>query len=176
MKRVCICLSFMLLAVLSFAQTDIVGFPLTVAEAGYDGNNYTVFFYRDSADSLGYYLALGTVDKISGSPVVFEQFSQTCICLGTTMTEADSTLRFLMGYLQEEPGTTMDCRARLAVGPTLMEWVPCSCRVEKRIFGIRRLDFSMRTPAYTTMTYLRKGAIKNLLKSLEFYMKYHPEE
>lgn len=179
MKKAFSTLTFGLLSLLAIAQNQPAGIRLEVAECTINEKEYTIFSYTDKEDgTFSYYLGLGTPDGISETIFVFDQFTETCIGMGTTLDEVQARLDEFLALLNETPGTTREYPARLGVGEGFIhpESTSAKCEVRKKLLWGKRLVFYFKNDAYTTETYLSKSGIKSLRTNLKIYRKLHPKK
>ena len=172
MKRIIICLALVVWSVASMAQA----WRLECAEVERDDKHYEVFQYRVQDSLQGYYLGLNTPDRIPGSLITFDVFTEVCVYLGETLEEAQATLEDMMALIGEEVGTSKEYVARMALGVDLDEKSTTTCTVQKRLLGGHRLCFSFDHAGYTTQNFFRKGDLRSLLLSLKVYRKLHPNQ
>ena len=171
MKRIIICLAMVLCSVVSMAQA----WRLECAEVERDDRHYEVFLYRVGDSLQGYYLGLDTPDRIPGSLITFDLFTEVCVYLGETLDEAQAVLEEMKAMADEEVGTIKVFPARMALGNDLKDMTSTTCTVQKRLLGGHRLCFSFEHSGYTTENFLRKGDLRSLLTSLKIYRKLHPK-
>jgi hypothetical protein len=171
MKRIIICLAMVLCSVVSMAQA----WRLECAEVERDDRHYEVFLYRVGDSLQGYYLGLDTPDRIPGSLITFDLFTEVCVYLGETLDEAQAALEGMKALADEEVGTMKVFPARMALGNDLKDMTSTTCTVQKRLLGGHRLCFSFEHSGYTTENFLRKGDLRSLLTSLKIYRKLHPK-
>ena len=135
MKRITICLAFVLSSIVSMAQV----WRLECVEVERNDKHFEVFQYR-VADSLqGYFLGLDTPDRIPGSLITFDMFTEVCVYLGATLDEAQAVLEEIRLFFDEEVGTSRVFSARMALGVDLTDMSTSTCTVQKRLLGGHRL-------------------------------------
>ena len=171
MKRIIICLAMVLCSMVSMAQA----WRLECVEVERNDKHFEVFQYR-VADSLqGYFLGLDTPDRIPGSLITFDMFTEVCLYLGATLDEAQAVLEEIYLFFDEEVGVSRVFTARMALGTDLMDASTSTCTVQKRLLGVHRLCFAFEHSGYTTENYLRKGDIRSIITNLKIYRKLHPK-
>lgn len=168
-KTLFICMAFVLASLCATAQNPKIGAEIRddIVEAESNGNEYTIFFYKQKDGTCGYWLGLGGVDNIPGSPIVFDQVTETCIYLGATAADALATLDDIVASFKMPLTEKRDFPAMLAVGRPLAINGTAACFVQKVLFG-RRLCFRLTHEKYTTDSYLTKSGAKNLRSTFKF--------
>ena len=140
------------LSLAALAQEIPSGARIMVAET--DGNT-------------GFYLALGTPDRIPGAYIVFDEFAETCIFLGNSAADALSTVDDIIALFDSPSGTSVDLPARLAVGETFVAYGKSTCVVKSRFLRGKRLSFFYEHNAYFTETYLTRDSAKSVRLMIE---------
>ena len=172
MKRIIICLALVLCSMASMAQS----WRLECAETERDDRHFEVFLYRAQDSLQGYYLGLDTPDRIPGSLITFDRFTEVCVYLGETLEEAELALLEMKELIDAEVGPMKDYKARMALGVDLNEMSTATCMVQKRFLCGHRLCFRFDHAGYTTENFVRKGDLRSLLFSLGVYRKLNPNE
>ena len=172
MKRIIICLAFVLSSIVSMAQV----WRLECVEVERNDKHFEVFNYREADTSAGYYLGLDAPDRIPGSLITFDMFTETCIYLGATLEEASATLEAILALFDEEVGYTQVFPARMALGSDLKDISTSTCQVQKRLLGGHRLCFSFSHTSYVTESFVRQGDIRSIITNLNIYKKLHPKK
>ena len=152
------------------AQNRPVEIRDDVAEAEFNGNDYTIFSYTMKDGSFGYYLGLGGYVNIPGTPLAVDGITETCIFLGTTAAEALATLDTIVACFDMESGATRDFPAMLAIGRPLKNDGIAVCSVQKLIFS-KSLCFRFVNGDYKTESYITKSTVKSLRTSFKFNMR-----
>lgn len=167
MKRFFFTLAFVFMALCSMAQGNRVCIRDEVAENETNNKDYTIFTYTWKDGTFGYYLGLGAPDNIPGSPIVFDEVTETCIYLGASATEALAMMDTIISCFNMGKGVSREFPAAMAVGRPLMHRGNATCYLQKLLFG-KRLAFRFTQNGYTTETFLIRSGAKMIRSSFKF--------
>lgn len=184
MKRIIISLAFVLAAVSAFAQNLPAQMRMEITEIEDNDDVYSVFQYRDdNAGAASYYLGLRKVrsgfefsigDGFSGG---IQDYDETCLSIGSNLTDAMAFMDTLLDLLDQQPGTSLEFASR----PTVMlqglgDYTTTVCNVVKGLFG-KRLEFVFEgRGGRTSVLRLAKGDVKALNTGIKFHKKLYPDD
>jgi len=162
MKKIIITIFLAFAVCFSFAQEkQPAEMRMEITEVSEDGNEYSVFTYKDKGGSTEYYMGLGRNCDI-------------CLFLGITADEAYESLSFLMDFFDNEAGTTVKFTCRLSVGAEkLGDYTSVSCMVVRHGMKGKHLNFKYECENHIIETEITQSAIKSLRSSFKAYRKMH---
>ncbi|MBR0534065.1 MAG: hypothetical protein IJK19_05180 [Bacteroidales bacterium] len=183
MKRFLITLAVALFTLPVSAQNIPAKMRVEIADIEQNDDSYTIFQYKDADDeAVSYYLALSTDlggfdfsigDDISGG---IHDFDETCIFMGTNLSEAMSFLDTILDLFDQQPGTSLE----LACRPTLPfegmgEYGTATCTLVKGLFG-KHLNVAFKgRNNRDALVELTRGNVRSLMTSLKIDRKLHPD-
>lgn len=164
----------------SASAKDVTGMRMEIAESEEDDNEMSLFTYKDQDGTLGYYLSLGRVFRISdilfdnNVDNTFDHIDEVCLCLGTTADEALESLNTILALYDEDVNTVAELPARMCTGSErLGDFTTINCVVKKKFLKGKYLQFNFVSGKHSAEADLGKTTVKFLKKALELDMKRH---
>ena len=155
---------------------------MEIVELEQNDNVFSVFRYRDATGSPAFYMSLGHQYEYAAlfpdeaGEISFTHYDEVCLEMGATADDALEFLNRLILFADEEPGVSMEFKARHTnAGEKLTEATVVTGVVNKQLLG-RSIDFTFRTDKYAATASIGKNGLKSLRASFKITRKIRPKD